>query len=285
MKVVVTGGSGALGQKVVEELCAHGHTVLAIDRKPHPAGHRPSWSADLLDAGAVFEALAGADAVVHLAAHIAPGFAPDTSTFNENVALTYNVLKAAHSCGLRRVVLASSIAAYGFLYARHAQMPDYLPIDEAHPCSPTDPYGLSKVVAERLADSFARLGLDIVSLRLPGINYDPAFRRLLGLMNNPAFRAPGFWTYVDVRDAAAACRLAAEASTAGHHVLNVAAPNSNMREPTPSLIRRFFPSLTDIRGGAGNWSGMDSRRAEAELGFRAVHTWDRLHEGGSPEGR
>ena len=276
MKVIVTGASGGLGQTLVAELGHHGHNVLALDRQPNPAGHRPSWVVDLLDAGSVFEAFGGADAVVHLAAHIAPNLASDLRTFNDNVAGTFNVLKAAHACGLRRAVVASSIGAYGFLYSRCEATPRYLPIDEAHPASPTDPYGLSKIVGETIADSFARLGLTTASLRFPGINYDPAFKRVLNLMSDPKFRAPGFWTYIDVRDAAIACRLALEADIEGHRIYNVAAPNSNMREPTAALIARFLPSVTDVRRGEGNWSGMDCTRAEAELKFHAGHTWDQL---------
>jgi nucleoside-diphosphate-sugar epimerase len=281
MKIVVTGGSGQLGQMVVSELSANGHDVLSLDRKPHPAAFRPSWAVDLLDPGSLYEACAGASGIVHLAAHIAPNLTTDCATFNDNVGMTYNVLKAASANGIKHVVLASSIGAYGFLYGAPGTTPDYLPIDEDHPCRPTDSYGLSKVVGETIADSFAlRDGMSIASLRFPGVNYDPAFRRVQDLMNNPGFRAPGFWSYIDVRDAAVSCRLAIEATLAGHRIFNVAAPTSNMREPTHELIRRFLPELQDIRGKQeGNWSGIDSGRAERELGFRAVHTWERSLKG------
>lgn len=146
----------------------------------------------------------------------------------------------------------------------------------------TDPYGLSKLVGETLADSFAlQGGMGIASLRLPGINYDPAFKRIFSLMHDPGFRRPGFWTYVDVRDAAVACRLAIEASFGGHRVFNIAAPTSNMREPTVELISRYFPELRDIRcRDGGNWSGMDCARAERELGFCARHTWEAADQPG-----
>lgn len=279
MKVVVTGGSGQLGQQVIAELSAHGYEVLSLDRKPHPGGHRPSWTVELRDAASVYQACTGAGALVHLAAHIAPNLASDTATFNDNVALTYNALKAAADMGVRRVVFASSIAAYGFLYGAPGRTPDYLPVDEAHPCAPTDPYGLSKVVAETIADSVARraVGMSIASLRFPGINYEPSYERIKRLMADPGFRRSGFWSYIDVRDAAAACRLAIEAPLSGHRVFNVAAPGSNMREPTRKLIERYFPAAGNPRRhGDGNWSGIDSTRAETELGFRAGHGWEQI---------
>jgi len=277
MKIVVTGGSGLLGRQVITELCGKGHEVLSLDRKPHPDGFRPSWTVDLKDSGSLHEACAGAQAVVHLAAHIAPNLASDCVTFNENVNLTYNVFKAASDMGVRRVVFASSIAAYGFLYGGRGDAPDYLPIDENHPCRPTDPYGLSKVVGETIADSFAlRDPMTVASLRFPGINYDPSYERIKRIMNDPGYRRTGFWSYVDVRDAATACRLGVEIALTGHRIFNAAAPTSNMREPTEELIRRFFPGVKDIRRSRPpNWSGVDSSRAEKELGFRAEHAWER----------
>lgn len=277
MKIVVTGGSGQLGQRVVHELCEHGHQVLSIDRKPHPAGFRPSWTIDLLSPASLFEACAEAEGIVHLAAHIAPNLTTDCATFNDNVNMTYNVLRVASQCGVGRVVLASSIAAYGYLYGMAGSTPDYLPVDEEHRCEPTDPYGLSKVVGERLADAFTlHGGMSIASLRLPGVNYDPAFRRIRDLMKDPGFRRSGFWSYIDVRDAATACRLAIEASFGGHRIFNIAASTSNMREPTHTLVDQFMPELKAIRTNAdGNWSGIDSSRAARELGFRAEHVWER----------
>jgi nucleoside-diphosphate-sugar epimerase len=276
MKIVVTGGSGALGQQVISELSGHGHDVLNLDRVPHPCGFRPSWTVDLANPGPLHEACVDADGIIHLAAHIAPNLTSDSITFNSNVALTYNVLKSASDMAVRRVVIASSISAYGFLYGPANWTPDYLPIDEKHPCRPVDSYGLSKIVGETIADSFARRdGMTIVSLRFPGVNYDPSYQRIKSFMSDPAHRRSGFWSYLDVRDAAMACRLALEANLSGHHVFNATAPTSNMREPTPELIRRFYPEMKDVRRSDNtNWCGIDSSKAEREFGFRAQHAWE-----------
>jgi nucleoside-diphosphate-sugar epimerase len=277
MKVVVTGGSGQLGTAVAAELVAHGNAVLSLDRHPHPDGIKPSWTVDLRDPGALYEACMGADAMVHLAAHPAPGLTTECATFNDNTAMTYNALKAARDCRLSSVVIASSIAAYGFIYSDPARVPDFLPLTEDHPCRPTDPYGLSKVAGEAVADSFCLAGIpSISSFRMPGVNYDPTFKRIADFMKTPELRKFGFWTYIDARDAARACRLALERALPGHRVYNVAAPTSNMREPTPELIARFLPTVRDIRrSDAGNWSCMDSGRIAAELDFVAEHTWEK----------
>ena len=279
MKIIVTGSSGQFGQHAVRNLTASGHEVLGVDRVAN-LQLRPSWVCDLSRTGDLFEAFAGAQAVVHLAAIPAPNLAPDSVTFNNNVSATYNVLKVAADLKIGKVVIASSIAAYGFLYAGKSPEPEYLPLDENHPCHPTDSYGLSKLVGETIADSFAaQTEASIVSLRLPGINFDPQFRLIKERLHNPRYRLPGFWTYIDARDAAELCRLALEAAPRGHTIFNAAAPTSNMREPTDDLLKQYLPSVKKNNAGlVGNWSGMDSGKAARVLGFRAQHVWESSDE-------
>jgi nucleoside-diphosphate-sugar epimerase len=285
MKIVVTGGSGRLGQHVVEDLLAPGHEVLSLDRVAPAAPRCPAWVADLTRSGDIYQALQGAGGVIHLAAWQAPGLTADTETFANNVSATYNVLKAASDLGVRHAVLASSIAAYGLIYARHLEPPEYLPLDEAYPCAPQDPYGLSKVVGEEIADSFARLGpTSIASLRFPGVIFDLTYQSIPDRWRDPSVRRGGFWTYVDARDAARACRLAVEADLGGHEVFNVAAPTSLMREPTTELLRRYgLEPRRLVEGLTGNWSAMNSAKAARVLGYRAEHQWQQyLTDTGEP---
>jgi nucleoside-diphosphate-sugar epimerase len=274
--IVVTGGSGQFGRKVVDDLGRHGYAVLSLDRTPHPDPQQRALIVDLKNPGDLYQTCRGAWGLVHLAAHIAPNITTDTATFSDNATMTYNVMKVATDLGIERLVLASSIGVYGYLYGLRDQAPDYLPVDENHPSRPVDPYGLSKVVGEQIGASFARShAVSVVSLRLPGINYDPKFERIKRIAADPAFRKPGFWSYVDVRDAAVACRLSLEWGEPGHHIFNVAARKSNMRESTADLVRRFYPAMSDVRlAGISNWSGIDSSRIEQQLGFIAQYHWE-----------
>jgi len=277
LRIVVTGGSGRLGQFVIRDLLSHGHDVLSLDVVRAPSLPCPAWEADLRRIGDLYQALIGADAVIHLAAYQAPGLASDSETFSNNVTTTYNVLKVAADLGLARAVVASSVAAYGFLYAPRFWPPDYLPLDEQHPCQPQDPYGLSKLIGEQIAESFARRnGLSVASLRLVGIVFDVTYQTFPERWKNPQARLGGFWSYVDARDAASACRLAVETTWPGHEVLNIAAPTSSMPEPTAELIHRYLPEVHEVRPPAHpRWSGVDSSKAARLLGFRAEHTWER----------
>ncbi|MDP9131460.1 MAG: NAD(P)-dependent oxidoreductase, partial [Candidatus Binatota bacterium] len=156
-KVIVTGGSGKLGQFVIRDLLKHGYSVLSLDCVAPREKLCMSWQVDLRHAGDLFEALRGGYGVIHLGAYQAPNLAPDAETLSNNVSATYNVLRGAADMGVKRVVLASSTAAFGFIYASKLWAPKYLPADEAHPSTPQDSYGLSKVLGEQIADSIVSL--------------------------------------------------------------------------------------------------------------------------------
>lgn len=276
-KVVVTGGSGRLGQLVLKDLLAHKYDVLSLDRIPPAERLCPSRLADLRSSGDLYEALKDAYGVVHLGAYQAPNLTSDSETFSNNVTATYNVLKAAAELGVKKVVIASSTAAFGFIYALKPFLPNYLPLDEQHPLKPQDPYGLSKVLGEQIADATARFHprMTISSLRFPGIVFDFSYEILRQRWKDPKGRACGHWAYVDGRDAARACRLALEAKFTGHEVIIVAAPRSSMSKPTGELVKRYLGIRIPTKAGlSGNWSGVDSTKARKLLGFRAQHAWE-----------
>jgi nucleoside-diphosphate-sugar epimerase len=275
-KVVVTGGSGRLGQFVIRELLDHGYELLSLDRVPPRDKICASWLVDLRRSGDLFEAFRDAAGVVHLGAYQAPNLAPDGETLSNNVSATYNVLRAAADMGVKRVVLASSTAAFGFIYAKKLWAPNYLPLDEQHPSTPQDPYGLSKLVGEQIADSVVRVhqNMTISSMRFPGVNFDLSYESFRRRWEAPAARAGGFWTYIDARDAASACRLALEASFTGHQVFIAAAPMSCMTQPMRSLVAEYLPPGAVIREVSGeHWSGVDSSKARRVLGFEPRHVW------------
>ena len=282
-KVVVTGGSGRLGQFVIRELLAHGYEVLSLDKVPPREKLCPSWTADLCHPGDLFEALKDALGIIHLGAYQAPNLAPDAETLANNVSSTYNVLRGAADMGVKKVVLASSTAAFGFIYAKKLWAPDYLPLDEQHPSKPQDSYGLSKVLGESIADSIVAVRKDMTvgSLRFPGVNFDLSYESFRERWRHPASRASGFWTYIDARDAAATCRLALEAKFKGHEVFIAAAPKSCMIQPTLELVKKYLPKGAKIKKAAGtHWSCVDSTKARRMLGFKPEHLWQNyLKEG------
>lgn len=288
MRVVVTGGSGRLGQFVVRELFTHAHQVCAVDVSKPRECPAPTYVADLNEIDSLFEHFKNADAVIHLARQRFPytesGFnastqrwefrdvAGDAERFNLNVAITNNVLTAAQLGGVKKVVCGSSLAVYGFYYPTNPLVPDYLPVDEEHPLRPQDPYGLTKLVGERLCSGLSeKTAMQIASLRFSGIYTEEHRALLVERSKNPLIRGTGaLWSYIDARDAARACRLALEADFSGHQVFNICAPDTIMTTPTADLVEKYLPpvkvSRDDLRD---RWSGYDTRKAESMLNFRA----------------
>lgn len=284
-KIVVTGGSGRLGQFVIRDLLANGYQVLSLDRVPPREKLCPSWLVDLRQAGDLFEALKGAYGIVHLGAYQAPNLASDAETISNNVSATYNVLRAAADSKVTRVVIASSTAAFGFIYAKNLWAPEYLPLDESHPSKPQDSYGLSKVLGEQIADSMVSVykEMTVSSLRFPGVNFDLSYESFRERWRNPPSRTSGFWTYIDARDAAMTCRLALEAKFQGHEVFIASAAKNCMIQPTLELVQKYLPKGAKIRKTSGtHWSCVDSAKARRMLCFNPQHLWqDYLKEGKS----
>ena len=228
----------------------------------------------------------GADALAHLARIPFPytksGYNPTTRTwekpdvtgdadkFNLNMSMTFNVLSAALAAGVRKIVMGSSFAIYGLLYPSRPLLPEYLPIDESHSRKPDDPYGLTKLLGENLADAYAdSAAVQIASLRFPGVWREKP-EDITIRQRDPMARGIGaLWTYIDRRDAAKACRLALEADFVGHETFNICAPTTFLTTPTDELMQRYMPGIPCRRQpSAANWAGFDASKAERLLGFK-----------------
>ena len=111
--------------------------------------------------------------------------------------------------------------------------------------------------------------MQIASLRFAGISADLTQKNLLERRKNPLRWAGPLWTYIDVRDAALACRLAVESDFSGHEPFNICAPNTIMTQPTIDLAKEYFPEVKLRAVLEGNWSGYDCTKARDMLGFTA----------------
>ena len=290
MRIIVTGGTGRLGRYVIKQLVEHGHDVLSIDTVVPSEQACPSLALDLAEGKGLLNVFDNADAVIHLARipfpytgngydpasglWKTPELAADTERFCRNVTISYNVLVASLEAGVKRIVFGSSLAVYGLYYPSRANAPDYLPIDENHPLIPQDPYGMTKLVGEKLCDAFARKKeIQIASLRFALIATDEQYAILLERRKDPLWRGTGaLWSYIDVRDAAVACRLAIESDFSGHEPFNICAPKTILTEPTLELVQRYLPHVKLAKSGLkDNWCGYDAGKAESILGFRAAH--------------
>lgn len=273
MRVAVTGASGGIGRYVVADLLAAGHEVRAIDRVVPDDRRCPFIAASIRDLGQMCGALAGCDGVVHLAAIPTLGGHTSEEIFGVNALGTFNVLEAARLLGIMRVVTISSAAVLGHAFAQRQPVPlHYFPIDVEHPLAPEDAYGLSKLVGEEICRAFhRRTGGAAVSLRFPIVwNSQTEPDRLETLAAEERRGLFTLWGYIEVKDAARACRLALEAAHLGDEAMYIAAPETFSSLPSAVLVRRYFPAAAINNGDEhGHWSLLDCSRAERLIGFTA----------------
>jgi nucleoside-diphosphate-sugar epimerase len=175
-RVLVTGATGFVGRALVRRLLADGREVRAAVRLGATALPREVKTALVGDIGPDTDwraALAGVDAVVHLAAraHIVHDSSPDAHALYRavNTLGTLRLAEAAATAGVRRFVFLSSVRVHG-------ERSTGAPFTESSPLAATDPYGRSKAEAERgLAALAAAGGLEPVILR-PPLVYGPGAR-------------------------------------------------------------------------------------------------------------
>ena len=271
-RICVTGASGQAGRAVVADLRAHGYDVAATDVAVTRADREDGvLRADLTDYGQAVEALSQADAVVHLANIPAPGLSTPAVTFNANITMNFNVFQAAAALKLNRVVWASSETTLGLPFDTP---PRYAPVDEDHYPYPTSTYALSKVASETIAEQIASWsGIPFVALRFSNVFLPADYARVPEFWSDARLRRWNLWGYIDVRDAAQACRRALEIDVAGTERFIIAAADTVMSAPSRALLAEVFPGVALTREIGEHETLLSIDHARERLGFEPVHSW------------
>jgi len=167
MRILVTGGAGYIGSHIVKELLEEKHKVFVLDNLS--LGHRRAVlvsavfiKADLSDKKKINQILKKykPEAVIHMAAHSLVGESMEKPEkyFNNNVLNGLNLLEAMAINKIKYLIFSSSAAVYG--------EPKQVPIKENDRIKPTNVYGQTKYVFEKLLEYFDQeYGLKYVSLR------------------------------------------------------------------------------------------------------------------------
>lgn len=292
MRAVVTGAAGFIGSHLCEHLVSCGDEVTGIDvltdfyepgRKRSNlarvlgSAHFTFRQGDLLDLR--LETLfAHADAVYHLAGQpgVRGSWGAEFAVYLErNVLVTQRVLEAARDSGLHRLVFASSSSVYGDAEA--------YPTRETLRPRPVSPYGVTKLAAEQLCETYrAVFGVPVVSLRLfsvygPRQRPDMAFSRLVAAACTrrpfPLYGDGGQsrdFTYVG--DVVTAMRSAALSRWTG--VANIGGGCEVTMNQVIALIRELAAPVNVVPGparpGDARRTVADTALAREAFGYRPV---------------
>lgn len=174
MNILITGGAGFVGSNLIPELLRRGsHRIVVLDNESN--GHLRDLAGlpiecvrgELLDRAVVERAMAGIDAVVHLAAdtRVMDSIADPRHNFECNVVGTFLLLEVARKAGVKRIVAASTGGAI------LGEAP--APINEDMVARPLSPYGASKLAAEGYLSAFGgAYGMVTTALRFANV-YGP----------------------------------------------------------------------------------------------------------------
>ncbi|MBF6297717.1 UDP-glucose 4-epimerase [Nocardia amamiensis] len=176
MRVLVTGANGYLGRAVAVALDRAGHEPIAMVRTADSSIRTATRVADVLDEADLREALAGVEAVCHLAGltRARESQADPLRYFRVNASGTITLLAAMAAADVPRIVFASTGSIYG--------TPERQPMTEDLPDTPPHPYAASKLAAELAIQAQAQTGgLSAVVLRLLNVagGSDPDPTRLI----------------------------------------------------------------------------------------------------------
>lgn len=164
--ILVTGGAGYIGSHMVKLLLAEDCHVTVLDNlstgHPDAIAGAPLIKGDLRTSRDIESALSASrcDLVMHFAAscYVGESMLDPGKYYLNNVAGSVNLLEAMRASGVTKLVFSSTCATYG--------TPVSLPMTESHPQQPVNPYGMSKLAAERaMADYGRAYGMQTIALR------------------------------------------------------------------------------------------------------------------------
>lgn len=284
MKLLVTGGAGFIGSRIATQLIEQGHSVRVFDNlSTGSAAAIPEgatfFNGDMRDTSALRMAVAGQDAVIHLAAQalVTESITDPVKAFDINLLGGQNLLEAMHQAGVKRLVHSSTAAVYG--------NPANVPIAEDDPKMPINPYGATKYAFEQLLHAYhASYGFEVVIFRyfnpygptehhLPETHAIPNFIRAT-LTSQPI---PLYWQGKQIRDffyvddIARAHVMALEKR--GFHIFNL---GSGRVTTVMEIVQKIFEitgrssPIEDLGERAGDPPRLlaDVTKVEKELGWK-----------------
>ena len=195
--ILVTGGAGFIGSHLVEKLVEKGYSVIAVDNLLRGKLNNLSnvldkikfVKGDIRSYKLMEELVKNSEIVFHLASlsRVIPSIENPKLCFKNNVEGTEIVARLCSEYH-KKLIFSSSREVYG--------APKYLPVDEAHPLNPENPYGASKVSGEKIIEAYAKsYGLNYVTLRLTNVYGSRDFDRVIPIFIKNALKEEDLVVY------------------------------------------------------------------------------------------
>ena len=295
MSVMVTGGTGFIGNRIIRKLLERGEEVVCFDLAPPRANLEPyldrikMYRGDITQLPQLLEAINtnGVHRIIHMAALLPPTTEERHAFAMEvNIGGTNNVFEAARWTGVERVVYASSIAVYGVQNTFGER-----PINEEDLNDPINVYGMTKSVNDFSAKRYIdRHGMDLVGVRICTVFGHGRVTGMTGmigglLMSLPAIGQPVSMPFhqeeqspmIHAEDAAEIFVRAALAEKLNHPVYISGGSMCSIREMA-DIVKGIIP---DAQISTGNQLvphvyNVDNSRMLADIGYEIAPLRQRI---------
>ena len=284
--ILLTGLNGFVGQEVYRQLKEKNMEITGLGRNL-PMYKIPFIRADLTKRDELLRALKGKrfDCIMHIAS--LPGDTGDPlQMVDVNMNGCQNILDFALKTDTKSFILASSISAYGWYPATPFEMPDYMPVDEKHPCRPKDIYSSTKYMQEILCMTYYyQYKLPVTVLRLTAVVGPQGkgggrswldFAKSLAegeKVQIPHFSADELCHYVDIRDVAGMFIKVSEHTNAAGEIFNCCGPRPTRGIEFEKIVKQYFPGIKVEYGfpwsmAQGGEIHFDMSKAKNLIGFK-----------------
>lgn len=268
MNILVTGATGRIGSRLVPRLVQRGHSVRMLVRQPDRASHLGVQGAeivagDLLQQETVAKAVAGMDAIIHLAAFFRGATPEEAKAVNFDG--TLSLARAALHAGVPRFAFTSTSLVYG---PGHGEL-----FHEEDPPRPSGPYPESKVAAERaLMDLHQTRGLGLRIVRLAFVYGDDDPHLKEGMQWFRKWNPIQKMHLVHHTDVAQAMMLLADTPGIDGQIYNVADDEPVTIAELMQLHGESSPQDAMGRELDAAWQQiLDTTKIRNELGFKAMY--------------
>ena len=297
MALLITGGTGANGALIVQELVNRGETPVVFDVAPRPgilgdAAHNTKIiKGDITDFYQLLNVVKkeGVDRIIHTAWYwTKPAYGKDpVNDFKVNMLGTFNVLEAARILGVKKVVFTSSWQMFSAA--------SKIPMPEDYPKTPRYTYGAGKLAMEMWGESYAdNYGLDFIALRFPSIYGlrpieilpDKTHAYVEWMVVNAVRGKPVRIVAGDMKqqmlylkDLANAVVLASGCKTTKHRIFNIGTDEYFSIKEIAELVKKLIPSaelevVSPKNKGSSEKRGLDYQRAKEELKYAPQYTME-----------